>query len=105
LAILGVIANGRPAQYRRRSAAEATQAGGVSSGFGDPTVGASDEDRASVAMFYYGYLAAKAGVHIIDVSRIDGHHRGDAPTPAQHTASDSAAGVSGSAASAGIWLG
>jgi HdeA/HdeB family len=32
---------------------------------------ASDADRASAAMFYYGYLAAKAGIHIIDVSRID----------------------------------
>jgi hypothetical protein len=35
-------------------------------------LGASDEDRAAAAMFYYGYLAAKAGIHIIDVSRIDG---------------------------------
>jgi hypothetical protein len=34
---------------------------------------ASDEDRASAAMFYYGYLAAKAGIHIIDVGRIDGN--------------------------------
>jgi hypothetical protein len=34
---------------------------------------ASDEDRASAAMFYYGYLAAKAGIHVIDVSRIDGN--------------------------------
>ncbi len=34
---------------------------------------ASDEDRASAAMFYYGYLAAKAGIHIIEVSRIDGN--------------------------------
>jgi HdeA/HdeB family len=33
-------------------------------------LGASDDDRASVAMFYYGYLAAKAGIHVIDVSRI-----------------------------------
>jgi hypothetical protein len=57
-------------------------------------------------MYYYGYLAAKAGIHIIDVSRIDGQHRqADAPMPAQHTESDSAAGVSGSAASAGTWLG
>jgi hypothetical protein len=31
---------------------------------------ASDDDRASAAMFYYGYLAAKAGIHIIDVSRV-----------------------------------
>jgi hypothetical protein len=34
---------------------------------------ASDEDRASAAMFYYGYLAAKAGLHIIDVGRIEGN--------------------------------
>jgi hypothetical protein len=32
---------------------------------------ASDEDRAAAAMFYYGYLAAKAGIHIIDVSQVD----------------------------------
>jgi hypothetical protein len=31
---------------------------------------ASDEDRASAAMFYYGYLAARAGIRVIDVSRI-----------------------------------
>jgi hypothetical protein len=34
---------------------------------------ASDADRASAAMFYYGYLAAKTGIQIIDVSRIDGN--------------------------------
>lgn len=34
---------------------------------------ASDDDRAAAAMFYYGYLAAKAGIHIIDVSQIDDH--------------------------------
>jgi HdeA/HdeB family len=34
-------------------------------------LGASDEDRAAAAMFYFGYLAAKAGIHIVDVSRID----------------------------------
>jgi HdeA/HdeB family len=33
-------------------------------------LGASDDDRASAAMFYYGYLAAKAGIHVIDVGRI-----------------------------------
>src|SRR5262245_13688738 len=32
---------------------------------------ASDADRASAAMFYFGYLAAKAGIRVIDVSRID----------------------------------
>lgn len=36
-------------------------------------LGASDEDRAAAAMFYYGYLAAKAGIHVIDVSQIDGN--------------------------------
>ena len=34
---------------------------------------AADDDRAAAAMFYYGYLAAKAGIHIIDVSRISGN--------------------------------
>ncbi len=34
---------------------------------------ASDQDRASAAMFYYGYLAAQAGIRVIDVSRIDGN--------------------------------
>jgi hypothetical protein len=31
---------------------------------------ASDDDRASAVMFYYGYLAAKTNIHIIDVSKI-----------------------------------
>jgi hypothetical protein len=31
---------------------------------------ASDDDRAVAGMFYYGYLAAKAGIRVIDVSRI-----------------------------------
>jgi HdeA/HdeB family protein len=31
---------------------------------------AADEDRASAAMFYYGYLAAKSKIHIIDVNKI-----------------------------------
>jgi hypothetical protein len=34
---------------------------------------AAADDRASAAMFYYGYLAAKAGIRVIDVSRIDGN--------------------------------
>jgi hypothetical protein len=61
-----MIANGRSAQYRQSSAAGATQPGHRSG-----LRGASDEDRVSVMMFYYGYLAARAGIHIIDVSRID----------------------------------
>ena len=34
---------------------------------------ASDDDRSAAVMFYYGYLAARAGIHIIDVSQIDGN--------------------------------
>ena len=34
---------------------------------------AADEDRAAAVMFYYGYLAARAGIHVIDVSQIDGN--------------------------------
>jgi hypothetical protein len=43
-------------------------------------LGAADDDRAAAAMFYYGYLAAKAGIHVIDVSQIDGNvKKGDGP--------------------------
>jgi HdeA/HdeB family len=38
-------------------------------------LGASDDDRATAVMFYYGYLAAKAGIRVIDVSQIDGNVR------------------------------
>ena len=38
-------------------------------------LGAADEDREAAAMFYYGYLAAKAGIHVIDVNQIDGNVR------------------------------
>lgn len=31
---------------------------------------ASEDDRASAAMFYYGYLTAKHGLRIIDVTKI-----------------------------------
>jgi hypothetical protein len=34
-------------------------------------LGTSDDDRGTAAMFYYGYLAAKAGMHVIDVGNID----------------------------------
>jgi hypothetical protein len=34
-------------------------------------LGAADDDRAAAAMFYYGYLAAKAGIRVIDVGQID----------------------------------
>ena len=36
-------------------------------------LGASDEDRSAAVMFYYGYLAARAGIQVIDVSKIDGN--------------------------------
>ena len=36
-------------------------------------LGAAEEDRAAAAMFYYGYLAAKAGIHVIDVNQIEGN--------------------------------
>jgi hypothetical protein len=38
-------------------------------------LGASDDDRESAVMFYYGYLAAKAGIRVIDVNEIDGNVR------------------------------
>jgi hypothetical protein len=38
-------------------------------------LGADDDDRAAGVMFYYGYLAAKAGIRVIDVSEIDGNVR------------------------------
>ena len=38
-------------------------------------LGANDDDRAAAAMFYFGYLAAKAGIHVVDVSQIDGNIR------------------------------
>src|SRR5215813_370412 len=38
-------------------------------------LGAADEDREAAAMFYYGYLAAKAGIRVIDVHQIDGNVR------------------------------
>ena len=38
-------------------------------------LGADDDDRAAAVMFYYGYLAEKAGIRVIDVSQIDGNVR------------------------------
>jgi HdeA/HdeB family len=38
-------------------------------------LGAADDDREAAAMFYYGYLAAKAGIRVIDVNQIDGNVR------------------------------
>jgi hypothetical protein len=37
---------------------------------------ASEEDRASAAMFYYGYLSARAGLRFVEGSQIEGNiHR------------------------------
>ena len=38
-------------------------------------LGAADEDREAAAVFYYGYLAAKAGIRIVDVNKVDGNVR------------------------------
>jgi hypothetical protein len=38
-------------------------------------LGAADDDRAVAAMFYYGYVAAKTGIRLIDVNQIDGNVR------------------------------
>jgi hypothetical protein len=38
-------------------------------------LGAADDDREAAIMFYYGYLAARAGIRVIDVSRIDANVR------------------------------
>jgi len=32
---------------------------------------ANDDDRAAAAMFYYGYIAARNGIRVIDVSKVD----------------------------------
>jgi len=33
-------------------------------------LGAADDDRAAVAMFYFGYLAAKSNIRFVDVNKI-----------------------------------
>jgi HdeA/HdeB family protein len=33
-------------------------------------LGADDDDRAAASMFYYGYLAARSGLTVIDTSKI-----------------------------------
>ncbi|MGC2201117.1 MAG: hypothetical protein WA633_13360 [Stellaceae bacterium] len=42
-------------------------------------LGAADDDRAAAAMFHYGYLAARAGIRVIDVSQIEFHLRSPSP--------------------------
>src|SRR5215831_11512501 len=34
-------------------------------------LGASDDDRAAAAMFYFGYLAAQTATRVVDVRKID----------------------------------
>ena len=38
-------------------------------------LGESDDDRAAIGMFYYGYLSAKLNFTVIDTSRIEGDLR------------------------------
>ncbi len=38
-------------------------------------IGLSDDDRAAAAMFYYGYLAARAHFVVLDASKIEGNVR------------------------------
>jgi hypothetical protein len=33
-------------------------------------LGATDDDRASAAMFYFGYLAAKTNIRVVDVNNL-----------------------------------
>ncbi|MBL8837218.1 MAG: hypothetical protein JNL66_13280 [Alphaproteobacteria bacterium] len=34
-------------------------------------VGLSDDDRSHAAMFYYGYLAARAGIRVVDTAQLE----------------------------------
>ena len=69
-----------PAEAASQQAPRATSEAQVSPGRWDvervrcsDLLGAADEDRASAGMFYYGYLAAKAGIRVINVSQIEGN--------------------------------
>ena len=71
-----------PAQTAAVAPAPAASAAQVAPGRWDVTrvrcsdvLGASDDDRAASMMFYYGYLAAKANIHVIDVTKIEGNVR------------------------------
>jgi hypothetical protein len=71
-----------PAQTAAATPARATSAAQVAPGRWDvervrcsDVLGASDDDRAASMMFYYGYLAAKANLHVIDVTKIEGNVR------------------------------
>jgi hypothetical protein len=80
LAVAGAACAPQPAPPPAAAEAPAASAAQVAPGTWDvervrcsDLLEASDADRASAAMFYYGYLAAKAGIQVIDVSRIDGN--------------------------------
>ena len=69
-----------PAQTAAATPAPAKSAAQVAPGRWDvervrcsDVLGASDDDRAASMMFYYGYLAAKANLHVIDVTKIEGN--------------------------------
>ena len=69
-----------PAQTVAAPPARVTSAAQVAPGRWDvervrcsDVLGASDDDRAASMMFYYGYLAAKANLHVIDVGKIEGN--------------------------------
>ena len=69
-----------PAEAAPQQAPRATSEAQVSPGRWDvervrcsDLLSAADEDRASAGMFYYGYLAAKAGIRVINVNQIEGN--------------------------------
>jgi hypothetical protein len=47
-------------------------------------LGESDDDRAAIGMFYYGYLSAKLNFNVIDTSRIENDLRHVFETCHQH---------------------
>ena len=71
-----------PAQTAAAKPAPAKSAAQVAPGRWDvervrcsDVLGASNDDRAALMMFYYGYLAAKENLHVIDVAKIEGNVR------------------------------
>lgn len=71
-----------PAQTAAAAPTPATSAALVAPGRWDvervrcsDVLSASDDDRAAAMMFYYGYLAAKANIHVIAVTQIEGNIR------------------------------
>lgn len=50
-------------------------------------VGLPDDDRSHAAMFYYGYLAARAGIRIVDTAQLEGRIANAMEECAAHPAS------------------